>query len=222
MNNQDFDEFLEVWTAANEVYDKSPSDAAIAITFKVLQPYSLDDFKRAVTAYLADPENGQYAPKPADVIKQLTTRLANDGRPEADEAWSIAVQSFDEATTVVMNDEIAQSLEMSMPIYLDGDKVGARMAFRASYEKAIQEARRRQEPVRWFPSIGTDVHGRRAVLEAAVQKGQLPPSVIQTLLPAPLTEEGAAIAGYLSGKVSSLPRDPEIAIRLRKIREAIR
>ncbi|MFO6263193.1 hypothetical protein ACLBVP_33780, partial [Pseudomonas aeruginosa] len=56
-----------------------------------------------------------------------------DGRPEPNEAWAIALQSFDEAETVLMTPEIQQAAVVAAPLMKGrGDRVGARMAFIAA------------------------------------------------------------------------------------------
>jgi hypothetical protein len=180
MNKDDFDKFGPVWRAASEVYNVTPTDAALGLTFRVLEKYELHDIKIAIADYLA---TGQFAPKPADIIQRLTSR---DGRPSADEAWSIAIKSFDEYQTVVMNDDISGALEQAKGIYYDGDKVGARMAFKAAYDRKIADSRREGLAVKWWPSIGFDVDSRRNVLEQAVVQGLLPRVQVDKLLPAPL------------------------------------
>ena len=180
MNKDDFDQFGPAWRAASEVYNVTPTDAALGLTFKVLAKYDLHDIKVAIADYLA---TGQFPPKPADIIQRLTAR---DGRPSADEAWAIAIKSFDEYQTVVMNDDISGALEQARGIYYDGDKVGARMAFKAAYDRKVADSRRGGLLVKWWPSEGFDVDGRRDVLEQAVAQGLLPQSHVDKLLPAPL------------------------------------
>ena len=201
MKPEDFETFVETWRGSHEVFGSTQTDAAIAISFKVLSPYSIRQVKAGISAHLSDPELGRFAPKPADVIKQITTSLANDGRPDADEAWAIAIDSMDEYKTVVLNNEIAKALEFSRGIYLDGDKVGARMAFRSSYDKAVLDARKNQEPVKWFPSMGFDVGGRQLALEEAVAKGRLSAPHIAGLLPEPITREGQKLVGAISERI---------------------
>jgi hypothetical protein len=123
---------------------------------------------------------------------ELTGRLSlasiidriDDGRPKADEAWGIALQSMaDEGATVVINDDISEAIAASRPIYEEGDEVGARMAFRATYERVTRD--RKGLPVNWWPSLGTDPNRREHVLLEAVVKGRLGESQAYGLLPPP-------------------------------------
>jgi hypothetical protein len=108
----------------------------------------------------------------------------DDGRPRADEAWSIAVAAMDEQATVVMNDEIAAAFGVARTIYQSGDEVGARMAFRSAYERIARD--HKGMPLRWWPSIGEDKGMREGPLQEAVQLGRLEAKVANQYLPAPM------------------------------------
>jgi hypothetical protein len=56
------------------------------------------------------------------------------GHPTADEAWALALKAMDENQTVVWTNEIMYAWERCRAVYQDGDKVGARMAFKAVYD----------------------------------------------------------------------------------------
>ena len=167
MNKDDVVQFSNIWSAACEVCGQTPTDAAIALSFQVLAKYDITDIQKALSTHL---ETSKFIPKPADIIEILNKY---DGRPDADEAWSIAMESFDEYKTVILNDEIASSLEHARGIYNDGDKTGARMAFKASYEKAIASARRNGDHVKWWPSFGYDLGARIGPVEDAIRIGIL-------------------------------------------------
>lgn len=117
----------------------------------------------------------------AAIIDRLSSA---DGRPTANEAWALALRSMDEAETVVLNDEISAALNFARDIFLSGDEIGARMAFRDSYERIVKEARESGSPVKWWPSLGHDVSRRTAAIERAVIAGLLPASQLDAL-PAP-------------------------------------
>jgi len=188
MNPGDIDRFTAVWRAAAEIGGNRLSDAAIAIAFRVLSEYSISQVERAIERHLSDPERGRYAIKPADVIEQIRGQSCDDGRPTADEAWALAVKSFDESASVVLNDEIGAALNVARVIYQDGDRVGARIAFRAAYERAVSDARANGRPVNWWPSLGQDPSGRRQAVEEAERMGRLPAGTSSGLLPAPDAE----------------------------------
>lgn len=126
--------------------------------------------------------------------QELTSRLSlaaiidriDDGRPKADEAWGIALEAMDENATVVMNNEIASAFSTARDIYNEGDSVGARMAFRAAYERIVRD--KKGEPVKWWPSLGHDPNKREKALLDAAQRGRISNHQAEKLLPAHLIE----------------------------------
>jgi hypothetical protein len=99
----DFDDFSESWATACESAGKPPTAAGIQFAFDVLREYALRDVQRALIAHARDPDRGQYAPKPADVV-----RLIDGGTEElALIAWAKvdkAVRSVGTYATVVFDD----------------------------------------------------------------------------------------------------------------------
>lgn len=127
---------------------------------------------------------------------------AADGRPGDDEAWAIALQASDESETVVLTAEILFALAAARPVLAAGDKIGARMAFKGAYVRAVDESRRNARPATWTPSLGSDPQRRVAAIEEAGRQGRLPaPRVREYLSQFALTattSDGAAIAGLLT------------------------
>ena len=128
---------------------------------------------------------------------------AADGRPAANEAWAIALQSYDEAETVLLTPEIQQAAAAAAPIFNAGDEVGARMAFIAAYDRLVGSVRQLAQPVAWVLSLGHDTERRVLAIESAERLGRLPAPVAQQLLEqhavVPITPAGRAIAGLLAG-----------------------
>lgn len=52
-------------------YGQATSPFALAVWWQACQPFELVDVRRAMTAHATDPDHGHFAPKPADVIRQL-------------------------------------------------------------------------------------------------------------------------------------------------------
>jgi hypothetical protein len=122
--------------------------------------------------------------KMADILARI-----DDGRPDAEEAWTMMPES--ELTSVVWTDEMARAWGIAFPLLSAGDAAGARAAFLDAYTKAVLEARIRQEPAHWTPSLGSDVAGRARVLLDAVQKGRLSAAHVEQLLPPMTVSVGA-------------------------------
>lgn len=151
----------------------------------------------------------------ADIISRLES---SDGRPDADEAWMNALTAQDESATVVWTSETAQAFDIARPALEINDKTGARMAFKAAYDRLVTDAREKKQPAMWAASLGWDVEQRRVALESAVHCGKLLPSHAQGLLPPPPADERIAKAvlqiACVNGEVVSHEvQDREVARR---------
>jgi len=156
----------------------------------------------------------------ASVLKHVE---AADGRPAPNEAWAIALQSFDEADTVLTTPEIQQAATAASAIFAAGDKIGARMAFIAAYERVVATSRQQALPVAWTLSLGYDAQRRVLAVEEAQRLGRLPAPVAQQLLEhhglEPITNDGRAIAGLLTGDV--VEASPDVREKLDEIRRGL-
>lgn len=216
MLKQDFRHFDEMLNALCAMLSRdkwTPNPTHTALFFRALDGYSLEEVQRAFDAHLRDPQRGRFAPVPADIIAQLEGMNGNDGRPGVEEAWATALLAQDEAATVIWTEEIAQAFGIARPVLLNGDKVGARMAFKEAYERLIAQARRERIPVRWNATIGHDKQERERVLTAAVQDGRLPMSELPAL-PAPNGREVLLLSAELHPDCP-----PDVKERLRSLRE---
>ena len=90
------------------------------------------------------------------------------GHPSADEAWALAVKAMDENETVIWTNEIMYAWDRCRAVYEDGDKVGARMAFKAVYEGLDLSAR-----PEWIVSEGFDKDKRVIEMQSAQIAGLL-------------------------------------------------
>ncbi len=159
--------------------------AGKSLFFRALSRFRFEDVEGGLMAHISDAQRGRYLPAPADVIAQIEGAVANDGRPGADEAWAIALESCDEAATIVWTEETAKALAAAQPVLDIGDKVGARMAFKNAYERLVTQARAERRPMRWHYSLGHDPMQREQALQNAVSNGLLPAPQVAALLPAP-------------------------------------
>src|SRR5690606_5612526 len=107
--------------------------------------------------------------------------LIEDGRPDVQAAWELLPRS--ESASVVWTNEVVLAWSAALPQLVEGDEAGARATFEHAYRKALVEARMRGEPVRWIPSLGSDVAGRRKTLLEAVEQHRLSPEHVAPLLP---------------------------------------
>lgn len=184
MRQADFDDFALAIDAAYALHSKSLTAEARALFFAALADFSLADVRRGLTLHLRHPQRGQYPPKPADVIAQLESDPTKDGRPDANEAWAIALRSRDERDTVVWTSEAAEAFSIALAVLSGGDEVGARMAFKAAYERIVEKARAERRPVQWVKSLGHDPAMREQALSDAVRSGRLAIADVSKVLPA--------------------------------------
>jgi hypothetical protein len=146
---------------------------------------------------------------------------AADSRPGKDEAWSIALAASDEHETVVLTTEIRQAMIASEPILEAGDKIGARMAFMSAYERLVSFARAEDQPAKWEVSLGYDAGRRVTAIESAVRAQLITHDTgakyLADLRIAPITEDGQAIAGLLTGEVRAKV-NPKVREKLAEVR----
>lgn len=200
------------------VYDKAVSADLKRLYWDDLGQLPIDVIEQAITAHRRDPDRGRFFPKPADILGACRDpRLRH---PPVDVAWAICLESLDEAASVTLTEQIGQARAAALPVWQAGDKVGARMAFKAAYERLAGAG---AEPPRWRFSPGHDAARRAEAAEQALEQGLLPREQLQRYLPAPVTPEGEALAGLLTGRVVEHPanRDADARARLEGLRQTI-
>jgi len=169
MDKQDYKRFAEQWFIAHEIMagGKVFSNQAMGKIFEILNQYQLDSVLGAIDWHL---NNGKFAPTPND-IKEIITEHSGTKHVGAEEAWSIALQSFDEINTVVITKQILEAKAIVQDIYDSGDVIGARMAFKEAYNRIIKIA----GDVKWFVSQGDDKSQAQYVVAQAINMGRLLP-----------------------------------------------
>lgn len=71
MRNNDLDAFKETLTSVYSLYRTDLSQDIIELWWRALKPHNLTDVRKALAEHVAEPEGGQFFPKPADVIKSI-------------------------------------------------------------------------------------------------------------------------------------------------------
>jgi len=112
----------------------------------------------------------------ADVLARL-----DDGRPGVEEAWAM-IPKYEE-DSVVWTKEMSAAYYAALPLMTTDQNVGARMAFKETYTKLVQEARAYKEPPNWTVSLGTDPNKRDRVVLEAVNKGRIPVEYARNFAP---------------------------------------
>lgn len=156
-----------------------PTFEAIDLWVTILEPYSIDQVRAALSAHMRE---SKFPPVPADVVSRMPKE--SDGRPDANEAWAIALRSRDEYDTVEWTQECAEAFHKAQIVLDGGDEVGARMAFKATYERLVEEARAQRRPVQWAVSLGFDAGRREAVIAESVRAGRLSIEYARSVVPA--------------------------------------
>lgn len=204
--------------ATAETLGQTVSASAAELMAEDLAEYPMQDIGKALRACRKE-LTGKLTL--AAIIRRVQ---ASDGRPGRDEAWSIALAGSDEFDTVVMTEEIQKAMSASAPILELGDKVGARMAFMSAYDRHVDEARRNNAPANWTVSLGFDPDRRKVAIDNAVRTGLLPApeaqkEIMRLGLDSPITEDGRAIAGLLTGTVAK--PSPDLRGKLDDLRKSM-
>lgn len=182
-------EFARLLKATMELFGGNPTRDATALWWASMKRYTLDQVRAAFSAHVQDPLRGRFTPKPADLIAALAE---TDGRPNADEAWSHCPRS--ESQSAVWTSETRAAFFEAAAGLVDEDPIAARMAFKGAYERHVAHARRELKPIEWEVSLGHDLHGRRAIVDQAVQLGRIPAARAALLLPPPEGPVHTAVA----------------------------
>ncbi|NEX20300.1 hypothetical protein G3480_08260 [Thiorhodococcus mannitoliphagus] len=202
--------FSDLLDRASRLYGQPPLPAGVKqLWWELLAPrFALEGLQQALERHLCDPDRGRRFPLPADVIAAAEADQA--GAPSADEAWSIALASFDETQTVCATTEILEARNLAASIYNAGDVVGARMAFRAAYERLQRQRREDGTPVCWTLSLGWDPEGRSIALQQArtVRRLSHVPQAVTEGLPARSTPEARGIQAALLSTASPGAKAP--------------
>ncbi len=196
MQEQDKKRFSEILRGCAATIGTTVDNDRLAGMWQLLYHLTVAELEQAVGRHMQDTRRGRYFPAPSDILAycQGSTEISGN------EAWSIAIQSFDEKQTVVWTQAMAEARMEATPVWESGDKIGARMTFLAAYERIRNQANKAQQ---WTVCLGFEQSGREAPIQAAVNAGRLQLENVKHMLPAPApTGDGLAIAGLITGKTS--------------------
>lgn len=218
MNDQQVAGLAAAICATAEAMGQEMNPGTAAIMAEDLCAYSVPIVKAALKACRFEVK-GKLAM--ADILQRVQS---SDGRPGKDEAWGIAMTTNDEYETVVLTDEIHLALAAAKPVLDAGDKIGARMAFISAYERLVSQARNDQKGVSWRVSVGFDANRRVEAITNAVQMQRIPQERGQLYLAdlnvVPVTQDGQAIAGLITGQVTN--PSPDVREKLQAVRDSMR
>ena len=89
--------------------------------------------------------------KPPTIADIRNAVLPDTGHPGPEEAWALVPKT--EEVSAVVTQQILSAMGVAIPMYVDGDKVGARMAFKEAYGKLLATVK---GPPEWTLTRGTD------------------------------------------------------------------
>ena len=215
MNDQQVAGLAAAICATAEAMGQEMNPGTAAMMAEDLCAYSVSAVKAALKACRFEVK-GKLAM--ADILQRVQ---AADGRPGKDEAWSIALTASDESETVIMTAETQQAMTAARPVLALGDKVGARMAFMSAYERLVTKARAEAASTTWSVSLGFDPVRRVTAIESAVRMQLISQHTgtqyLADLRIAPITVDGQAIAGLLTG--SSAQPSASLRSRWQQVRD---
>lgn len=187
------EDLLNELSGTAENMGRQLSPVALAMLAKDLREYSMPIIFEAL-------KNVRNGPKPFSqgAIVAEIEKLKPDGRLGADEAW--AVYPHDEATSAVITTEMADAMQVAYPLLNEGDKIGARMAFKEAYARIVLKNKNEGIAPKWFPSLGYDKAGREEVLKQAVQLGRLTQDHALSLLPLAVNPAITEVVALLDNK----------------------
>ena len=72
MRAEDQQDFVNLLTDALAFYGQGVTTFVISVWWQACQSYDLEQVRKALTAHAMDPDRGHFAPKPADIVRQLS------------------------------------------------------------------------------------------------------------------------------------------------------
>lgn len=80
MRSNDHDAFKAVLADAYALYRADLTAGVLELWWNALKPHNLADVKKALAEHMANPDLGQFSPKPADLIKRIHDATKGPGR----------------------------------------------------------------------------------------------------------------------------------------------
>lgn len=113
MTEKDHPDFIALLTDAMAYYKQDVSKFTIAVWIEACRPFTMEQVRKAMTAHATDPERGSFAPKVADIIRQLQGTATD----RAKIAWGKVYQAMSSVGAyqdVVFDDPAIHAVVMDM------------------------------------------------------------------------------------------------------------
>jgi hypothetical protein len=152
----------------------------------------------------------RWFPKIAELRELARAPLsgADDRRPGPEEAWARMPKGERlENDSVVWCEEERIAYGACRSLLLEGDLIGARMAFKERYERELAASRSQGTPVGWSISAGYDIESRLVTLASAVEEQRITLEYALNFVPGLRQDDFARMLppatakGLLSGRV---------------------
>lgn len=109
MTDQDKREFKELITSVLAFYRQDASTFALQVWWAACEHYDMEQVRRALNAHAVDPERGQFAPKPADIVKALAGTKTDRARVAWGKAFD-AMQRVGAYQSVAFDDPVIHAV----------------------------------------------------------------------------------------------------------------
>lgn len=109
MKQSDFNDFCDLLSLVAEQYQKPVSEGAMMLYFQGLIDYEFDAVKQALFRHIRNPDNGQFMPKIADIVRMMQ----GSTKDSAMVAWTKvdwAVRCVGTQVSVAFDDEIIHAV----------------------------------------------------------------------------------------------------------------
>ena len=113
MQQADAQAFQEVMQGVHDFYGKDCSPFALDVWWQALRPYDLAAIRDALGRHCVNPDNGQWMPKPADVVRLIEGSTVDSAMA----AWTKverAMQAVGSYCTVVFDDPLIHAVIADM------------------------------------------------------------------------------------------------------------
>ena len=196
MKSTDKTIFVEIMTGLGSAYRQDVTKAVLGVFWNATQDLTIEQFNLAVNKHV---RKSKFFPTIAEIY-EIAEQSSGNQHLCADEAWGVALQLANELIAVVVTNEIFTAWVEAKPVFDVGDEVGARMAFKATYNRIMGAT---QSPPVWRLTEGQDKAMTIAVVEKAAQMGRyLSPETYRRLqIAAPA---GIGISGLIESAEKSV------------------
>lgn len=178
MLDSDKKEFASIVGATLKMYRIEPDAEVLRLWWGVLKRFTIEQVREGFSAYIGS--NDAEFLLPTHIVAAIEANEP-DGRVGAEEAW--ATYPHDESSSAVITNEMAEAMQIAQHLLDDGDRIGARMAFKEAYNRIVAQNKSNGIRPKWFASLGHSKEGRELALKDAVAKGRISQDHAISLLP---------------------------------------